>query len=109
MVLVEEAAMRGDWHQGSWRCGTARCFAGWAVEAARARWAYGEEDDMDTYGLGLVEDELGGYSHVAAWAQAALGLTPFQAGELFNATNTLEDIRNLVDVILSANRVLVAA
>jgi hypothetical protein len=101
MSLVESATFRGEWNQGHYRvprdgggCGTALCFAGWAVIAAGAEFA---SDDPSSWLYGYVRDDLGGVWEIAAWAAHALGLPVFAAGELFCAQNTLQDLRDIVE------------
>lgn len=104
MDLVELAAPKGEWNQHfyrnpiAWRdggpCGTALCFAGWTVIAAGAEFA---DDHPFHFRYGMVADDFGGCVDIPVWAARALGLSMFEAGELFNPDNTLEDLRTIVE------------
>lgn len=92
-----------EWDQTTWHCGTTACFAGHAALLDGAEWApanvpIGElvlarDDDPDLNVLVLdgtpsvfVDDR----------AQRILGLTEYQATELFSGCNSLDDLRTLV-------------
>lgn len=104
MSLVESAVAKGEWDQEFYRtnrvirndgsCGTTLCFAGWTVIAAGAEFA--SDNPMHT-GYGCVIDDLGGVTDIPIWAANALDLSFFEAGELFSASNTLEDLRAIVE------------
>lgn len=104
MSLVEQAAPRGEWNQSFYRspcasrdgggCGTALCFAGWAVVAAGAQFA---SDHTFEWNYSCVVDDLGGITEIPVWAANALGLTLFEAGELFNPDNDLEELKTIVE------------
>lgn len=90
----------GEWYQGHWvtwsasPCGTSYCIAGYvgileddrlAELAKEGRWSYTHEDG----------------EYVSSWtvAQKALGLTQFQAADLFKATNTITQVRAIAERI----------
>lgn len=93
-VLDQIDADPKSWNQGAWDCGTAACFAGWAVRLSGGK---SVDQDNDTY----VVD-----------APAALGITGLPVdeaavkllghscdnseGDLFEASNTREDLGRLV-------------
>jgi hypothetical protein len=86
-----------EWDQVRWRCESGMCFAGTAADLDGAQWLYGagpmlrrREDDPadDRY----APDRL----HVRTRAQHILGISEDQADDLFEATNTLDDLRRIV-------------
>jgi len=95
------------WYQGDWSlqtdCGTAHCFAGWAVKLGGVTL---DEDDEVLRASLPSPDELQkhidddpaspGYVHVSVAARHLLGLTPEQAEELFSGANAVEDLERIV-------------
>ena len=99
-VIAADAA--GAWRQDEWLvdsviCGTSACFAGWAVILGGYTTVLKDNEHVVT-GLGnpRTGDTLG-VLHIAQAAMLRLGLTPEQGQELFKATNSLEDLKRLVD------------
>jgi hypothetical protein len=88
-------------------CGTAKCFAGWAValagEGIRQRVYRWKNDQGEwVYGYGSAGVEVGGrWVPVSDRAEQLLGLDPYEAGALFSGSNSLDDLReyvgNLID------------
>lgn len=116
-VVEEEAVKLGTeecrWDQGSWRCGTGMCFAGWAVHLDGAKWA-SEDGYSDHYDDVVAEpgdnvtsvpwdDVTPGVTavvSVAIRAQQILGLTDDEANVLFAASNDIDDIQCCTSDIL---------
>lgn len=102
----EEGVEIGDrWNQGNWalqeECGTACCFAGWAVKLAGHRLVTTGEC---TCGCGSYSNELvvelpdGTTERVAEVAKRELGFAGDEI-ELFNSGNLLEDLDRIVGQI----------
>lgn len=97
------------WEQGSYRCGTGMCFAGWAAELAGGHWLAGPDDAGNSYLIAEPDDGEGAFiirrsgeavvdAHVRA--QRILGLTWSQAEDLFDGSNTLLVLRQHVAELL---------
>ncbi|GAA2681883.1 hypothetical protein [Actinoplanes palleronii] len=90
-VLDQIDAHPETWNQSTWDCGTAACFAGWAV-----RLSGGISDDSEVV---AGPDELTGMT-VENAAYKVLGITVAQAdpvdGWLFDAENDRQDLGRLV-------------
>ena len=89
----------------TWRCGTTRCFAGWTADLAGAEWI---ADSLDQTQVGPIDGEMwfagsvvrsasGELFHVSEFARRELGLTAEAADTLFDASNTLKDLREMVE------------
>jgi hypothetical protein len=118
------------WKQDSWRCESGMCLAGWRVQLDGARWmadvvhaltpdgtpvrtvtgedvgfmarelvwARGERIEIDWIpGDSYVMDAM----EAKEWARRSLGLTRVQAAHLFDAGNTLADIRAMRDALIA--------
>jgi hypothetical protein len=93
------------WEQGSYRCNTGMCFAGWAAELGGGVWA---TDATDQYASMLIPepgDELGRIETMPTHGQVVyaprraeriLGLTDDQADRLFDPDNDLSVLREIV-------------
>lgn len=93
-VLDQIDADPKSWNQGTWDCGTAACFAGWAVRLSGGK---SLDRDNDTY---VVEgpDEIVGLP-VDEAAVELLRHTcelPGLRGDLFAGSNTRADLGRLV-------------
>jgi len=108
LALIQAQPER--WYQGSfysvrkvpgggWRsteaehendCGTACCFAGWAV-------AINDRREPRRYGDG--SDAIGA-NHISVRAMRLLGLTAYEAAHLFSASNTMGKIEQYVHRIV---------
>ena len=83
--------------QGTWRCGTAMCFAGHAAVLDGGVWAGPEHDEL----VAMREDpaevrrlsSIGEVVHVEDRARRVLGLTGEEAYALFYRAATLDDVR----------------
>lgn len=99
-VLDQIDAHPESWNQGTWDCGTAACFAGWAV-----RLSGGKVDPLgDSLDPSVTEgpDEIVGLA-VDVAAERLLrsdcrsaATDAEDAGDLFGAFNTREDLGQLV-------------
>jgi hypothetical protein len=100
-VLARIEANPAQWNQGLWAlrtaCGTAYCFAGWAVKLAlpQAEFLFGRATYSDTQAVHAYVPEEGEAS-IQALAAEALGLGSEAADVLFWGENTLDDLRGYV-------------
>jgi len=80
-----------EWDQDVWFCGTAACFAG------RATLLHGDkrEPGLDPVDVIPIEDQSQRV-YVKTRARRLLGINYIDADYLFDACNTLEDLRELV-------------
>lgn len=114
LAEVRRAARRKRrrWYQGAWRkdtpCGTAMCFAGWAVTLDGAEWAPGEQGGVRVLLTARPGERVPGPERkvygpgvVPVWTRArqVLGLTPQEADDLFFPTNSLRDLTAQVNKI----------
>ena len=98
------------WEQSSWRsqchagCGTAYCFAGWAVVLHGGKFAVGDAGELaDTVvPAGADPADRDQWRFVADYAAEILGIPGDECGdwmdlpELFESHNDLEDLRRIV-------------
>ncbi len=92
MVLDQIDAHPETWNQGTWDCGTAACFAGWAV---RISGGVSEERVIDTYVVAGPEHVVD--RPVSTAAELLLRHSCGTAeGDLFDPFNTREDLGRLV-------------
>ena len=108
------------WNQGAWRCKSGMCFAGWAAELTGGKWLvdvdvhkndpdafYAVEDYLVTVDedgdLGVrtlsVGNEWVKGTHVQDRARRVLRLGWEDAEDLFEGTNDLASIRDVIDRI----------
>lgn len=92
-VLDYIDAHPAEWHQRSWVCGSAACFAGWAVRLSGCVIAQKYPDDPDSAYVtdgpqGIVGQQVGDA------AEYVLGMRRYKDGrdDLFDAWNTREDL-----------------
>lgn len=100
-------------------CGTSYCFGGWAVATQPdTQWLTGsyllpvpddDPDDVDRTVMVIAPSHPGGVQYVegtGVWARAQrlLGLTDGERTDLFAGSNTLEDLRRYVDLLLDGTR-----
>lgn len=110
-----------DWWAQRTACGTAQCFAGWAVVLDGYRIAWWDDSTMaeccvvpDTHPHALdallvtgTEEPLASGEALAAicpLAEDILGLTREQSNELFSAANTIDDLERIVKDIANEQR-----
>lgn len=92
-----------EWYQGNWAintyspasCGTAYCFAGWALVLAGHD--FGPSDNLWLFEL---DGRMVSNSEVGVAAKNALGLTQHEANRLFYAHNSLQSLRDIVEDIV---------
>jgi hypothetical protein len=106
-VLAAGGAGRPGWNQQKWvdinTCGTAFCYAGWALhltgwQAVRLK----DEGTPDHLSEVMVKDgRILRWMEIGAAARDLLGLTNEEADALFAEENTIEDLKELVDSIVS--------
>lgn len=106
-TLAQIEAHPEGWEQGTYRCESGMCFAGWAAVLAGGRWVepenmhssvlVAEEADPD-------EDRLhtSGSVHAHDRARRVLGLDDDTADWLFDGHNKLTDLRLIVAEIKSS-------
>jgi hypothetical protein len=93
------------WNQGTWRCQSGMCFAGWTATLAGREWAYpdsspdssmllAEEEDPQAFVMRW--DDEPEVIYVATAAKALLGLDETEADLLFYGGNTLRTIKAYV-------------
>ena len=116
LKATEEAAKDGKHAQGSWRCRTGMCFAGWTATVAGREWAFPmrrrpcETDDWliatpeevadrtlprEAFWRGAVPGQV--LIHVQFAVKRMLGLSTGRANDLFCGDNTLERIKQQVE------------
>jgi hypothetical protein len=94
-----------DHDQQWWRCGTARCYAGWASFLAGGRFVSSEDDKthivasngVKNFRASTVRTPEGELLHVADHATIVLGIDDADADALFSPDNTIADLRRMVD------------
>lgn len=86
-----------EWYQNEWRCGATACFAGHAALLDGARWV--DPRLHASYYVCYHGEE----QHVELAATEALGLSFWQAETLFEETNTLDDLREIVADLVAEN------
>lgn len=101
--VEDEAKNGGGWDQTEWRsrCDTSRCFAGWAVTVAGAEWA---SDSITSNDFQLVKVGNSDPVHVSQFAREYLELDYDTAEDLFEATNSLETIRSMVQDVVRVEK-----
>lgn len=105
---AEGVYLKDRWNQGTWAiqyrdsdgdlCGTACCFAGWAVHLAGDHFVNDVGCDMEGCDCDEIVAEApdGNIEHIAERAQELLGLDWRERGRLFNGSNTLDQLREVV-------------
>lgn len=99
------------WDQGSWRCGSGMCFAGWAAMLTGAKWVYpqdnlyvdeyGETDNFENEMVEIPEELRETFDgkealHVSYFAEKVLGIDSDQRGVLFFGSNTIRMIEAML-------------
>jgi len=80
-----------EWQQGTWRCETGMCFAGWVAHMAGATWASSNVEDSS------VITPSGERMDVKRFAARELGLPRFGFPSLFEPWNSIGDLKAMVD------------
>lgn len=107
MAHIESHPYEHD--QNQWRCGTQRCFAGWASYFAGGRFVSSERDiativasnGVKGFRSSIVRTPDHGLLHVADHATLALGIDDDVADTLYSAMNSVEDLRAMVDNLIN--------
>jgi hypothetical protein len=113
---VTKAAMAGLWDQAEWVfdtdedrtityegrtfCGTGGCFAGWRALLDGAQMT---QDDEGYMAIEFPNGQMVPGSQIGQWARQRLGLSVDQAGTLFEAGNSLADLRGGVIAIIEGS------
>lgn len=103
MTYIEAHPYQHD--QNWWRCGTARCFAGWASFLAGGRFISSEEDKthivaangVKNFRASTIRTPDGELLHVGDHAVIVLGVDEFEADIMFEPGNSIADLRRMVD------------
>jgi hypothetical protein len=91
------------WNQAVWHCDTSHCFAGFAqLLDLKLPLDYVDEDedvdpDGDPYDSGLYFKG----TDTGEYAQEALGLRDYEAKDLFASSNTLADLEEIVNELIT--------
>ena len=94
MVLGVEYHDQTEWLPSSHICGTACCFAGWAIME------YNKEiTGYDSFSVEVPDDE-----RYDTYADKIMGLSWQEGEDLFDGNNTKEDIARICDEILEAHK-----
>lgn len=110
-TLAHIEAHPDAWDQATWHCETGMCFAGWAITLSGGKWDDSSDElvhvDSAVASWALQNDSWvrrhpSGEALVtaAAYAQYLLGLDPCDADDLFRGSNTLDDLREIVDSLI---------
>jgi hypothetical protein len=124
LAQVEEEAAKGSgsrWDQCHWAisrggtaveptpdtCGTAFCFAGWAavLDGAQLHWGKGYESGALVWVAEFQRRADGYMDDISEYAQRSLGLTSDEANVLFLGSNTLDDLRAIVQSLVDGEGV----
>jgi hypothetical protein len=107
-TLTHIEANPQTWDQTTFRCNTGMCFAGWAAELEGGTWYTDASNPvLADYLVATPEDPADDVVRLvhndarvilaADRAMRLLGLDYFQAEELFDGANTLDELRGYVD------------
>lgn len=88
-----------EWKQGSYRCDSGMCFAGWTVALAGGQWVSDDINSIEYHDVVSVGARGWGPEHVHDWARMKLGLTVEEAEELFGGFNKLDTIVELIETL----------
>jgi len=97
LALKNIEAEPQKWNQADWRCSTGMCFAGHVVYAAGGRWVEEDWNRASYQNCHTVVLPDGRTGVVSAIAHELLG-TIHSDDSLFLATNTLDDLKRLIDI-----------
>lgn len=110
-TLAHIEAHPETWKQGSWRCETGMCFAGWVCELTGGEWVDTPDNEWGGHLVAEPEDDatyvdtVGKVVHASTRANRLLGLSTSETNELFNASNDITGIRNIIRRIKKGVRV----
>jgi hypothetical protein len=100
-VIAQIEAHPETWRQGSYRCETGMCVAGWAAEMTGGQWLYADTEGSADLLAAVPEDDPERVEEDAIdahyRAQRLFGIGAFEAGHLFAGGNKLTDIRRIRD------------
>lgn len=91
-----------EWDQKTWHCGTTACFAGHAAALNGGEWlGRGSDsliarDDDPAEDIWAATEDRPAIVEVDRRAKRVLGLTDYQAEDLFEGGNSLDDLREIV-------------
>lgn len=111
-TLAYIEANRDEWKQSIYRWETGMCFAGWTCTLAGGEWLNPPDENWPDVlaaepadAPGRVFKFLGRPGVVASYrAERLLGLTEDEADSLFEAHNTIEDLREIVAELREVSR-----
>lgn len=84
-----------QWKQGTYRCDSGMCFAGWTVELAGGQWVTDDINSTRYHHVHAGDISL----HVHDWAARQLGLTEDEADQLFDGFNKLDTIAYFIETL----------
>lgn len=90
-----------EWNQATWRCGTQMCFAGHACNEAGAEW---DEDFVVSTRVRNEQEGQSEWQPIPDRAREVLGLTDQEANVMFAGGNTIDDLRLMVEWIITRRR-----
>lgn len=90
-----------EWNQSTWRCGTQMCFAGHACNEAGAEW---DEDFVVSTRVRNEQEGQAEWQPIPDRAREVLGLTDQEANVMFAGGNTIDDLRLMVEWIITRRR-----
>ncbi len=88
-------------------CGTSACVAGWAAAIAGAKYIIDEYTDEEdgVYYPGDVQDLAGNKRPIDHFAAEVLGLTSYEAGGLFAAENTRDEVLTMLKRLIKGKSI----
>jgi hypothetical protein len=95
-TLARIEAEPEHWNQSWWRCGTSYCFGGWAAVLAGAKFRRPDENMSIELIPKYAWEKNRPYVVMHDRAQYILGLTNYEASELFFSGNSLADLKRIV-------------
>lgn len=102
--VLDQIALHPELHnQAVWAkktsCGTAHCFAGWAVQIARVEPLIVDEIFF------RFQNKSGNFISIGQEAERLLGITSSEADVLFAGDNYFEDLREMVEILDSGETI----
>lgn len=99
-VLEHIEAHPDSWLQSLWaqrsECGTTYCFAGWTIALTNPDAQFHFVDRGTWVAADVLIPGTGGHQEIPEAARNLLNLSQYAAGQLFDARNSLDDLRAMV-------------
>jgi hypothetical protein len=103
LIVKQIEAHPETWYQRTWAkqesCGTSFCVAGHAVYRAGYDVLWGEMLGDTSTATDCAHPESQAVVSISVMARELLGLTEYQSGTLFNGSNSLDDIKAVVEAL----------